>query len=257
MTEAWQDIYASRQSNKILTGTLSAIESQEDKNFAVIFYDGVKVIIPFEEMGIENINKTIVRSMIGAEVDFIVRGIDTEKEIAIASRKFAMNLRKKYELPKHEEGDVILARIVAIGKNHAVAEVYGIETKVPKEEIGYGYIDRINDLLQVGDRVPAKITKLDIENSVVEISIKQTKPNPFEQIDSKYKRGGEYLGTITGSQPYGYFVNLEPGIDVLCPNPYWKTKIEKGDKVTVRITRIDHKKQRITGVLKRLVRKAQ
>jgi small subunit ribosomal protein S1 len=258
--EKWQDIYASRQTNKILTGVLSAIEKiktgdGETKECAAIFYNGVKVIIPFEEMGLPRENITIVRSMAGAEIDFVIRAIDADREIAVGSRKFAMALRRKLELPKHNTGDIVQIRIDAIGKNSVIAEVYGIETRIPKEDIDYGYIERINDLLQVGDKIQAKITELNPEQGIVKVSIKEAKPNPFLNAGKKYLKGGEYLGTIKGVKKYGFFVNLERGIDVLCPNTYWKDTPETGDKVTVRITRINNNKQVISGILKRIVRK--
>lgn len=259
--ERWQDIYASRQTNKILTGELSAIErvkigGDEAKECAVVFYNGAKVLIPFEEMGLPREDVTIVRSMIGAEIDFVVRGIDTDREIAVGSRKFAMALRRKLELPKHNVGDIIQIRIDAVGKNSVIAEVYGVEVRIPKEEIDYGYIDNINDLLQVGDKVQAKITELDTEQGIIKVSIKETKPNPFLTVGTKYVKGGEYLGTVKSVKRYGYFVNLEQGIDVLCPNTYWKDMPKRGDKVTVLITYIDKNKQYVSGILKRIIRKA-
>ncbi|SNX54501.1 hypothetical protein [Thermoanaerobacterium sp. RBIITD] len=127
---------------QILTSTLSAIERVKDgdetKECAVVFHNDVKELIPFEEMGLPRESISIVRSMIGAEIDYVVCGIDTDKEIAIALRKFAMALRRKLELPKHNVGDIVQVRIDAVGRNSVIAEVYGIETRIPKEEIDYG-----------------------------------------------------------------------------------------------------------------------
>lgn len=261
--ERWQDIYASRQTNKILTGELSAIEKVkiggETKNCAVVFPNDVKVLIPFEEMGLPREDVIIVRSMLGAEIDFVIRGIDTDREIAVGSRKFAMALRRKLELPKHNVGDIVQIRIDAVGKNSIIAEVYGIETRIPKQDIDYGHIYQINELLQVGDKVPAKITELDVEKGIVKVSIKEAKPDPFDKVGTKYVKGGVYTGIVRKKGKGGstYILNLEQGIDVICGNVYWKDKPEIGDKIVFAIKGINREKRYIYGIMLRTSRKAQ
>lgn len=261
INEKWTDIYASRQSNKILTSILNAIEkvriNGEIKECAVVFYNDVKVIIPFEEMGLPREDRTIVRSMVGAEIDFIVRGIDTEKEIAVASRKFAMELRKRLELPKHKVGDIIQVRVDAVGKNDVIVEAYGIETRIPKDEVDYGYIKSLNDYVQVGDKVQAKIMELDIEKSVIKLSIKETKDDPLKGIGTRYKTNGEYLATVTGMDYFGVYANLEQGVDVLCMLPNWSNfNVNKGDKVLVRILKVDKRAKKAIARLVRVVKRA-
>lgn len=256
----WSEIYASRQSGKILTGTLSAVEKyklgSKEMDCAIVFVDGVKVIIPFSEMGVKE-DWRLIRSMIGAEIDFIVKGIDTENKIAVASRKEAMEVRCKLELPKHKVGDIVLVRVVGVGRDQAYVDVYGVEVAVPKSEIDYGYVHDVADFLQIGDKVPAKITKLDLENMEVEVSIKDAKPDPFENIDNKYRIGGEYLAVVSGTPYYGVFVNLEQGVSALCPLPRWADFHPNiGDKVLVKIKSINKEKRRITATLVRLVKRA-
>lgn len=258
--ENWMDIYASRQSGKILTGMLSAVENVKwgDREIpcAVVFYNGVKVIIPFSEMNVrEDIH--VIRSMMGAEIDFVVRAIDTENEMAMASRKYAMELRRKLELPKHKEGDIIQVRVDAVGRDAVYVEAYGIEARIPKSEVDYGFVRDLSEYVQVGDRVLAKIKKLDVENGKITLSIKETKPDPRTAIKKKYTVGGEYLATVTGMDYYGVFVNLEQGIDALCVLPNWSDfNVSPGDKLLVKITKINEKEGKITAKMVRVVKRA-
>lgn len=254
------EIYASRQSGKILTGILSAVErfkiTDKEEECAIVFVDNFKVIIPFKEMGVRE-DWHLIRSMIGAEIDFIVKGIDPENSIAVASRKEAMLKRRQLELPKYQKGDIINVRVVGVGKDQAYVDAYGVEVAVPKKEIDYGYVGNVGDFLQIGDRVEAKILELDHKTFDIKLSIKEAKPDPYENIDSKYRIKGEYLGTVTGIPEYGVFVNLEQGVSALCPLPRWADfNPNVGDKVLIKIQKINKETRKISATLVRLIKRA-
>lgn len=61
--------------------------------------------------------------MLGAEIDFIVKEINTISNIAIASRKDAMQLRAELELPKLKVNDSVRVHILAVGVKHVVVEL--------------------------------------------------------------------------------------------------------------------------------------
>ncbi len=67
----------------------------------------------------------MVRGMIGAIIGFIVIEIDTVSNIAIASRKDAMDLRAGLELSKLKVNDTVRVRIIAVGVKHIIVELYG------------------------------------------------------------------------------------------------------------------------------------
>lgn len=259
--EKWRDIFASRQSERILTGILSAVEKHKlndnSVDCGVVFYNDIKVIIPITEMGVHE-DWRVIRSMIGSEIDFIVKGIDVEEGIAVASRKAAQELRRKLELPKHKPGDRVLVRVVAVGKDRIRVDFYGVEVIVPKNEIEYGYVANPADHVQIGDKIPAVIKELDLLNDPpkIKLSLKDAKPDPFLNVPNKYRIGGEYLATVTGLPTYGVFVNLEQGVSALCPYPRWSNfDLEVGDKVLVKIKKINQAERKITGSLVRLIRK--
>jgi small subunit ribosomal protein S1 len=262
ISDYWRDAYASRQSKKILTGTLSAIEryklDDKENDCGVVFYGDVKVIIPSSEMGVKEDWK-VLRSMIGSEIDFVVTGINMDEGIAVASRKMAQELRQQLELPRHQTGDIISVRVVGVGRNTAIVDCYGLEVRIPKSEIDYGYVGAVDDYVQIGDRVKAVIKEIDLtgEKPKVKLSIKDTKPDPFDYVPNKYRLGGEYLATVTGTPAYGVFAELEQGVSVLCPNPAWSADdIAIGNKVLVKIRDIQPEKHRIYASLVRLIRRS-
>ena len=101
-----KELFRSKEEKRILTGRISGIEDEyyklKNKNIpcAVVWYYDIKILIPSTHLGIKKVNKSIIRGMLGAEIDFIVMEIDEISNIAIASRKDAMELRQSLEIPK-------------------------------------------------------------------------------------------------------------------------------------------------------------
>ena len=88
------DLLESQKSGKILSGTIQGVERADDHNahsMAVIYHGEYKVIIPAEEaveppedyrgMPPQDVLHYMLTKRLGAEVDYIVKGIDTAENI--------------------------------------------------------------------------------------------------------------------------------------------------------------------------------
>ena len=77
-----KELMRSKEEQRILTGKISGIEDEyyklRNKNIscAIVWYQDIKVLIPSTHLGISKINKSMIRGMLGAEIDFIVIDID-------------------------------------------------------------------------------------------------------------------------------------------------------------------------------------
>lgn len=252
--EVWNEIYASRQTNMILQGIVNAVEELDDRPCLIIIKDDAKIIIPEEESGIEKPNRHIIHSIIGAEIDFVVRGINREAGIAVASRRFAMEQKKKTELPKLKAGSIETARVVSVGKSRAVFELAGVEVKLHTSEIFWTYVDDLRDMLYNGQTVKVLVKEVDPEAGTLQISVKEAEPNPFDRNIQMHKVGGQYLAEITGVVEWGIFVRFSTNIEALCPHTNMKNyRPTVGDKVLVIIREIDPNKKRVKGYIIRPV----
>lgn len=138
---AIKELLRSKEEKRILTGKISGIENEyykfenRDISCAIIWYEDIKILIPSTHLGVTKINKTIIRGMLGAEVDFIIMEVDSISNIAIASRKDAMKLRSELELPKLQANDTVKVRILVVGVKHIVVELYGKEVNIKAEDL--------------------------------------------------------------------------------------------------------------------------
>ena len=72
-----------------------------------------------------------------------------------------------------------------------------------------------SELYKKGQTVQAKVLYIDKENERFSLSIKELNPNPWETIEERYPVNSIVIGTITNITDFGFFVEVEEGIEGL------------------------------------------
>ena len=265
------DLVESQKAKKILTGTVQGVERPEDNLdvcYAVLYHGAFKVIIPAEEFitppedfrGHKPIDVLayLTAKRLGAEVDFVVKGVDPQTHIAGASRLEAMALkRRQYYFASRSSssplqlGGTAEARIVSVIRTGIFVDLFGLEVFIPLKELSYQRWLTADSHFQAGQRILVKILELDVqgrENIRVSASVKQAGINPYELAMRRYAIGSLYVGTVSMVDTVGVFVNLDGGIDCLCSHPK-RGRPPKGSRVTLRILGMNHEANRIWGVI--------
>ena len=266
------DLIESMKTKRILTGTIQGVERPEDnpnRSLAVIYHGDFKIIIPAEE-AIEppedfrgrsesDIMHYMLTKRLGAEVDYIVKGIDPKAGIAVASRLEAMAAkRKEYYFGTDRDGNNLIysdvcaeARIVSVIRAGIFIDLFGLEIYIPLRELSYQRLLDASAQFQPGQRVLVKV--LTVERSdrnqvKVTASVKQAGENPYEKALKKYSVGNRYVGTVSMVDTTGVFVSLDGGIDCLCSYPK-RGRPPRGARVTVRVLGINKENNRIWGAI--------
>lgn len=257
------EILRSKEEKRILTGNIVGIEDEYYKlqnkviSCAILWYGEIKVLIPITHLGVKKENKSLLRGMIGAEIDFIVLEYDSISNIAIASRKKAMELRQSIEIPKLKINDIVRVRIVAVARKYVIVDLYGLEVIIPVENLKHTFIVNAKNYYSVGNTLIVRIKKLDIDNNVFELSAKDLIENPYKNIRKYIVENGEYIGKVIGypKQKSGVIVQLENS-EVTCLSriPATFNSIPHlFDKVLIKISEIYESKKLIYGILKRII----
>ena len=269
--DAMLDLVESLKTRRILSGTVQGIERPGDgaNSVAVIYHGDFKVLIPAEEM-VEIPEDTRGRSVsgalhymlnkrLGAEVDYIVKGIDGEASVAVASRLEAMAAkRREYYFGTDRDGNNLLyngvcaeARVVSVIRAGIFADVFGVETYIPLRELSYQRMLDASASYQPGQRILVKLMDIDRSDRShirVSASIKRAGENPYERALKRYSVGNRYVGTVSMVDTTGVFVALDGGIDCLCSYPK-RGRPPRGSRVTVRILGINNESNRIWGAI--------
>lgn len=184
----FKELLRSKEEKRILTGTITGIEEEyykvknENIPCAIVWYGDIKILIPITHLGIAKQTKSMIRGMLGSEIDFIVIELDENANIGIASRKDAMQLRSEIELPKLKENDDIRVRIIAVGVKHIIVEMYGKEVIIKANNLKHTYIVNCKDIYRPGEYLKVKIKNLDISKDIYELDAKCFLENPYKNI---------------------------------------------------------------------------
>lgn len=266
------DLIESMKTQKILTGTIQGVEQPEDnpsRSLAVIYHGDFKVIIPAEEAVLppednrgrsqEDVMHYTLTKRLGAEVDYIVKGIDPQSGVAVASRLEAMAAkRKEYYFGTDRDGNNILyegvcaeARIVSVIRAGIFVDLFGLEIYIPLRELSYQRLLDASSQFQHGQRVLVKILSIDRSDRnhiKASASVKQAGENPYEKALRRFSVGNRYVGTVSMVDTTGVFVALDGGVDCLCSYPK-RGRPPRGARVTVRILGLNMESNRIWGAI--------
>ena len=118
----------------------------------------------------------------------------------------------------------------------------------------YQRIENLNDIFEVGQKIPVEVISKDDKKLQIGVSIKALLKNPFDNIDN-YKVGENYKVTIKKILAYGVFCELEDSLIALLhqseiswtdKNAFPKNFFKLGDKILIKILSIDKDAQRIS-----------
>ncbi len=230
-----------------------------------VFIDlgGVDGLLHITDMSWGRIRHPSEMVNLGEKIDVKILDIDDKtSRISLGLKQMTPypweNIEEKYPI-----GAKVTGRVVSITDYGAFVELEkGIEGLIHISEMSWTqHIKHPSKIMNVNDAVEAVVLSVDKENEKISLGIKQMEPDPWETIDHKYPIGKVIAGKVRNLTAFGAFVELEEGIDGLVhiSDMSWTKRIQhpsevmkKGDRVEVKVIKIDHENRRISLGLKQL-----
>ena len=276
----WHEIRNAYRTRRILTGTLGGVEQTEDgKSLVIVEYKGFRVVIPAKEMMLSLDRRPtdsnyaalmrrcnqILSAMMGAEIDFIVRGIDNKTRSIVASRKEAM-LRKRqtFYLDQDASGEyritpgrLVQARVTAVSEKVIYVEAFGVECAILARDLSWDWVGDAHDHYSVGDRVVVRI--LDIRrNSPEDISIRADIRSVSGTTDQdnlrKCRKQGKYAGKVTDIHKGVVFIRLTNGVNAIAHACLDRRMPGKKDDVSFVVTHLDPEQGVAFGIITKIIK---
>lgn len=230
---------------------------------AFVDLGGIDGLLHITDMSWSRIGHPTEMVKIDDEIEVMVLHIDREKE------KIALGLKQKLPSPwddidkRYPVGSRIKGEVVNVMSYGAFVKLEdGIEGLVHISEMSWTKrVSHPSELVKSGD--PVEVVVLGINNDKQEISLgmKQTQPNPWDNVAAKYPVGKVVTGTVRNLTNYGAFIELEEGVDGLLhvSDMSWTRKIshasemlKKGDSITCQVISVDEQRKRIALGLKQM-----
>merc|ERR1711991_887570 len=193
-------------------------------------------------------------------VKVIATRIDKNRGNVCVSRRAVLEKSKNAEITEAlkniKEGDIVEDAIVKATTDWGIfLEINGVDALLHVSDLSHGRVKKPSDLVNIGQKLKVKITKIDKKTNRVSASVKALTEDPFENIERKYKVGEIYEGTVTKIMEYGCFVKIEDGIEGLIHNSEldWTNRnikpgkiLSTSQKIKFKIVNIDKDAKRIS-----------
>lgn len=275
----WHDIQNAYRTRKILTGILGGIEKTEAGSLiAIIYYKDYRAVIPITEMMINLLQdeahdygslslrqNKVLNNMLGCEIDFIIKGLDTKTRSIVASRKEAMlKKRQIFYLDQDVSGQtkvyvdrIVQARVIAVAEKVVRTEIFGIETSIPARDLSFDWLGDARERFHVGEHILVRILNVEgdtPETLSVQADVKSVEGNTSKENLKKCHVQGKYAGTVEDIHKGTVFVRLELGVNAIAHSCYDNRTVGKKDVVSFVVTHIDEDRNVAVGIITRIIK---
>ena len=205
------------------------------------------------------------KNPIGKDIKAVILKLDKDRDSVVISRRKYLDqqrkLRREIVEKLMEEDTIVEGEIKKITSYGMFVDVGGVEGLVHYSEISYKGPVNPASLYKEGDKVEVKAIAYDPKKRHLSLSIKQTMPDPWEEIMEQLEEGDAIKVTVSNIEPYGAFVDLgndiegflhvsEVSWDKDIKNP--KDYINVGDEIDVEVIEINPETRRLRVSYKNL-----
>ncbi len=277
----WHEIHNAYRTRRLLTGQLGGIEQTDNgKTIAIVDYKGFRIVIPLKEMMI-NVGRSpsgqeyaelmlrqnkILGNMLGAEIDFIVKGIDSKARSVVASRRDAMLKKRQIfyldtdasGMYRVHEGRIVQARVIAVAEKVLRVEVFGVECPIMARDLAWDWIGDAHERFSVGDQVLVRVLSVrrdSLEEIGVKADIKSVSQNTSHDNLKKCRIQSKYAGKVTDVHKGVVYIRLSNGVNAVAHSCFDYRTPGKKDDVSFAVTRLDEERGVAVGIITRVIRR--
>ncbi len=244
---------------------------------ALVEYGRLRGFVPLSQLtafrpGMKDRDKQRMLSKLrGEQLPLKIIEVDRRRRRLVMSNRDAQKEwdaeRRGERLKTLQAGDTVAGRVSSVRDFGVFVDIGdSLEGLVHVSELAWHRVDHPKSAVKVGDEFDVYILKIDQESQKISLSRKRLLPDPWTQMESKYKTNDLVEGTITRIVNYGAFVELEPGVEGLLhaskmvrgsdaadPNKV----VAVGETHLLRIINMDSERQRIALSLRAVTNKEQ
>lgn len=162
-------------------------------------------------------------------------------------------------------GDQLEGTVARLTNFGAFIDLGGVDGLVHVSEISHTHVAKASDVLKVGEKVNVLVLFVDPASDRISLSIKDTLPGPWDNIDDKVQVSSVLKGTVKRLTSFGAFIELFPGVEGLVHISQIVHKhiatphevLKEGEEVNVKVLEVSPESQRIALSIKALEEKPE
>ena len=242
-----------------------------NKGGLIVSLDGLRGFVPASQISMSrkasmtgDTPEQRYGKQVGTPITCCVMEVDRERRRLIFSERAASNETretvKERIIENLQEGEIRKGRVTSLADFGAFVNINGADGLVHLSEVSWDHIKNPAEVLKVGDEVNVKVISVDKDKKRIGLSIRQTQEDPWGDRMAKYKVGELLTAEITRLTKFGAFAKLEEDVEGLIHISeisekrieHAKEVLKEGDKVTVRVIKIDPEAHRIGLSIRRV-----
>ncbi|MCM3586486.1 30S ribosomal protein S1 [Mesobacillus maritimus] len=198
----------------------------------------------------------------GKTLTFKIVEFEKEKNRLILSHRAVVeqeqSKKKQSLLESLEAGQVLEGTVQRITDFGAFVDIGGVDGLVHISQLSHEHVEKPSDVVQEGQKVQVKILSVDTDNERISLSIKDTLPGPWSDIEEKAPKGSTLEGIVKRLVSYGAFVEVFPGVEGLVHISQISHRhigtphevLEEGQQVKVKVLDVNKKDERLSLSMK-------
>jgi small subunit ribosomal protein S1 len=269
--EDWKKAEILQNTDDVWTGEITAA----NKGGLIMPFGNLRGFIPASHVadlprGLNEDDRVVyLDNLVGQTISVKVIEVNRKRRRLVFSQRLAerenRQARKEELLSKLEEGNIRKGVVSGLCDFGAFVDLGGADGLIHISELAWHRVSHPEEVVTVGQKVEVYILHLDGDGKRIGLSLKRLQTNPWEQIEERYHIGQLVEGTVSRIEPFGAFINMEPGIEALLHvsqladdtvnDP--RQMLYEGQRILTRIISIEANKQRLGLSLKEVTQGEQ
>ena len=195
---------------------IKVLVKEEVKGGLVAYYGSIRVFIPASLASRERIE---LSTLLGKEIEVKLTELDLRNRKVVASRRIleeeAYEVKKKELWKNVKSGEKREGTVKKIIKAGAIVNIGGITGLIHINDLSWQRVKRVEDIVNVGDKVTVFVGDVDVANERVSLILKDVDKEPWKVHVDTIKAGDIVEGKVVKFMAFGAFVELFPGVEGL------------------------------------------
>ncbi|MGZ4778860.1 MAG: S1 RNA-binding domain-containing protein, partial [Thermoanaerobaculia bacterium] len=193
---------------------------------------GLRAFCPLSQIALGKIENA--DSFIGQSYEFRVTEMSDDGRRIVVSRAALM---KEAAAARADEtrkaivpGAELTGRVKTLTAFGAFVDLGGVDGLLHVSEMSRRRVNDPKEIVSVGQEVRVKVIKVDNGGKRISLSMKDQEPDPWADVAERFTPGTPFTGRILRATDFGYFVEVEPGLDGLVHLSQLPLGVKPGDE---------------------------
>ena len=240
---AWERVVQAHDSGETITGSVTVAV----KGGLLVDMAGIRGFLPASQARVPI--GTAIETLVKTRVPLKVIDVDQNRRRAVVSHRRAVEderrakrseLLRSLEVGQTREGTVV--RLADFG---AFVDLGGIDGLIPMRELAFERVEKVQDVLAVGDTLPVQVLRIEENGKKISLSRRNALPDPWRDHADAVRRGAVVQGKVVGKEPR-LQVEIAPGIvGMVRESDADPAQYEIGEEIEVAVRSADRATRRI------------